>query len=382
MLLRMVALLFLSAGLLAACRDASVGQGAGPATPAYVWDWTRIADSSTTALTARFYNAGGRYFNADNAGNATFNYWPQAHALDVLTDAYLRTADARYPALMNDWMDGVRQKNGGSFLNEYYDDMAWNALAMLRAYDATNDRRWLDATLTVWTDIQGGWNAAQGGGIAWRKSQRDYKNTPANAPAAILAARLYQRLRRPADLDWALKIYDWQKRTLVDPASGLVYDGINRQGDGQIDLAWKFTYCQGVFIGAALELYRVTQQASYLGDATKTADFTLTDPSLNPGGLLRDEGGGDGGLFKGVFVRYFTQLALEPSVPAASRGRYAGFLRFNAETLWQRGTTRPALLFGTDWSRPPAGGRTDLTTQLSGATLLEAVALLKKNNAF
>lgn len=372
----MVWLATLLLSVLIGCKDPTVGQGAQPAGPAYVFDWPRIADTSTTALTTNFYNSAGRYFNADNAGNATFNYWPQAHALDVLVDAYGRTGDARYVAMMNDWFVGVPKQNGGSFLNEYYDDMGWNALAMLRAYDATKDQKWLDATLMVWADIKTGWNDAYSGGITWRKSQRDYKNTPASGPACILAARLYQRLNHPDDLAWANKIYDWLKATLVDAGSGLVYDGINRTGDGKIDLNWKFTYDQGLWIGAALELYRITKQSVYLNDAVRTANFTLADPTLNPSGVLRDEGGGDGGLFKGVFVRYFTQLTLDPDLPADTRTRYANFLKFNAETLWRSGTTRPAVLYGTNWTSKP-GTKTDLTTQLSGAMLMEAMALLK-----
>jgi len=42
---------------------------------------------------------------------------------------------------------------------------------------------------------------------------------------------------------------------MVDPATGFVWDGKNRTGDGHIDKDWEFTYCQGVFIGAGVELY-------------------------------------------------------------------------------------------------------------------------------
>ncbi|WP_083733022.1 glycoside hydrolase family 76 protein [Spirosoma montaniterrae] len=371
---------FLIICTLSNCKDPSVGQGALPPTPAYVFGWANIADSSTAVLNTAFWNAGSRYYNTDNRGDTQFQYWPQAHALDVLVDAYQRTSDARYVALMNDWFVGVNRANGNTFLNEYYDDMAWNALAMLRAYDATKDQKWLDATLRVWDDIKTGWNTSQGGGIAWRKGQRDYKNTPSNGPSAILAIRLYQRLKRPDDLAWANRIYDWLKRTLVDEQTGLVYDGINRTGNGQIDLNWKFTYCQGVWIGAGLELYRQTGNAVYLNDALKTANNALSDPGLTTGGLMRDEGEGDGGLFKGILVRYLTLLALEPDAPQTTRSRYVSYLKFNAETLWRNGTTRPALLFGPNWNAR-VGNRTELKTQLSGAMLMEAMALLKSRNA-
>jgi len=359
------------------CRDTSIGQGALAAAPPYVFNWTAIADSSTTALVQNFYNGAGRYFNTNNHGDTQFQYWPQAHTLDVLADAYVRTNDSRYVALMNDWFAGVNRANGNTFLNEYYDDMGWNALAMLRAYDATKDPKWLQATQTVWDEIKTGWNSSFGGGIAWRKSQRDYKNTPATAPACILAARLYQRLGRPADLEWANLLYDWLKANMVDAQTGLVYDGINRTGNGQLDLNWKFTYNQGLWIGAGYELYRITKNAAYLNDALRTANFTLGDGSLTTGGLLRDEGAGDGGLFKGVFVRYFALLAGEPDVTSNTRTRYVDFLTFNARTLWLRGTARPRISFGTNWSVPPTNGDTELKVQLSGAILLEAMTRMK-----
>ncbi|MBO0936978.1 glycoside hydrolase [Fibrella sp. HMF5335] len=370
-------LFLLALPLVMACKDNSIGQGAGPVTKPYVFNWTVIADSSSQALIQQFYNSGGRYFNETNSGSTKFNYWPQAHALDVLVDAYVRTKDNRYLSLMNDWYGGVPIKNGNTFLNEYYDDMDWNALATLRAYDATGDKKWLDVAQTLWDDIKLGWNDTMGGGIAWRKGQRYYKNTPANGPAIILAARLYQRLNRQTDLDWAKKIYDWQLKTLVDPATGFVYDGINSDNDGKTNTTWKFTYNQGLVIGAGLELYRATKNEAYLNDAIRTANFTLADPNLSGSGLLKDEGNGDGGLFKAVLVRYLTLLATEPAVPAATRTNYVNFLTTNAETLWRSGTQKPQVVFGPNWANRPTNGKAELTTQLSGATLLEAMTRLK-----
>lgn len=345
-------------------------------------DWEKAADSSTAALVEKFWNTSGSYFNDKNT-STVFHYWPQAHALDVLVDAYERTGKGEYKMLMDMWFTGVKQKNGNTFLNEFYDDMEWNALAMLRVYNATNDQKYKTAVDAVWADIKTGWNTTMGGGIAWRKSQLYYKNTPANAPAAILAARLYRKFGNASDLEWSKKIYNWLKEVLYNPSSGWVYDGINSDNDGKKNTTWKFTYNQGTFIGAALELYKITNDVTYLNDAIAAANFTLSDATLTnmTDNLLRDEGGGDGGLFKAVFVRYFTQLILADGMLSSDKKRYADFLKHNAQTLWNIGTDKSYLLYGSYWKNKP-GATTDLTIQLSGAMLMEASALLKKNGLY
>jgi len=42
---------------------------------------------------------------------------------------------------------------------------------------------------------------------------------------------------------------------------------------------------------------------------------------------------------------------------------------------------RPGYFYNSDWTTPPAG-ETDLTTELSGAMLMEGMAVMKKNNLF
>ena len=339
-------------------------------------DWAARADSAQAALTQRFWEPTQQYYLQDDAGTLSYNYWWQAHGLDVLLDGYQRTGQAAYPARMQQLQAGTKAQNHGTYLNEYYDDMQWQALACLRAFELTHDPAYKATAALLWADIKTGWNERQGGGIAWRKTQLDYKNTPANAPAAILAARFYLLDHRPDDLAWARKIYAWETKTLVDPATGLVWDGVNSKGDGQTNKEWHFTYNQGVYIGAGLALYRATGQRRYLADAIRTADYALQDPKLAPGGILRDESGRDGGLFKGILVRYLALLATEPAVGAADRARYVAFLRANGESLYQRATRRPQYLFSTNWTSPPAAA-VDASTQMSGVMLFEALAGLQ-----
>jgi len=341
--------------------------------------WAVRADSAQAALTQHFWDAAQHYYREDNLGKPAYNYWWQAHGLDVLSDGYQRTKKAAYLLPMQQLQAGTKAQNHGTYLNEYYDDMEWQALACLRAFELTRDPAYRATAALLWADIKTGWNEQQGGGIAWRKTQLAYKNTPANAPAAILATRFYLLDHRAEDLAWAQKIYAWEKKTLVDPATGLVWDGVNGKGDGQIDKKMRFTYNQGVYIGAGLALYLATRQGSYLADAERTAAYTLTDPILSPNGILRDEGGRDGGLFKGILVRYLTLLAIEPATSAASRASYVRLLAANGQSLCQRATRRPQYLFGTSWASLPTDP-VDASTEMSGVMLLEALADLQARN--
>lgn len=357
------------------CKEDPI-QPVDPQTPVVTYNWAATADSLQARTYTTFRSYDGQYFIQNNTGNTSFNYWWNAHALDVLADGYERTEDPVYAQRMKALLIGIQAKNNGQLPNEYYDDMEWLALASLRAYEATDDEAFLDAVNILWEDIKKGRNNSQGGGIAWRKSQLDYKNTPANAPAIILAVRLYRLQGKEEDLEIAKSLYSWLKSKLVDPATGIVWDGINREGNGQIDKSWLFTYNQGTFIGAAEELYQATGQQAYLADAVRTASATLNSPGLSPGGIMKNEEQGDGGLFKGILVRYLTQLIVQPDLAVADRNRYVRFLQHNAQTLYSRGISRPSLLVSPNWQTMP-GSTTDFSTQLSGLMLIEAMARLE-----
>jgi len=342
-----------------------------PPTPAEsVIDWNAAADSSSKSLVNSFWNGAGKYFNTNNTTNTTFQYWPNGHALDVLVDAYTRSNDAFYKNYIDQWYDGVKAKNGNTFHNDYYDDMEWNGIAMLRAYQATGDTRYKDGALQIWEWIKGGWTSDAGGGVLW-KAGGDTKNACSNGPACILAARLYQAFGDESNKEWALKIYNWEKTTLFNSNNGIVYDNIN-YNTGAIQ-TWIFTYNQGTFVGSAVELYKIFGEKAYLNDAALAADYTIS--TLVNNSVLKDEGTGDGGLFKGIFIRYFTELIQQDRLDAASKKKYIQFIQFNAETLWTKGTEKPAVLYGPNWSQKP-GAPVGVTEQLSGSMLIEAMALL------
>lgn len=377
--LKLIAFCILTVALLSSCLKEKEDTPPPPGTPGggnqISYEWDKIADSAQLSMNY-FWSASERVYLASNTSSGWGNYWPNAHALDILVDAYERTPSAAIKARMDDLMTGVRTKNGNTWLNYYYDDMEWMALAALRAYQLTGDNAYNDIVQTLWIDIKNGWSADLGGGIWWRKDNPS-KNTPSNMPAAILAARLYQEFGNANDLEWAKNIFTWQKNTLYENATGWVYDNIDKNGNK--NLTWKFTYNQGTFLGAALELFKITGNAQYKTDAITASDYAVGSGQLTSAGVLRDEGGGDGGLFKGVFVRYFTRLIIEGQLPDNKKQSYIAFLVKNGQSLWSKGTNKNLILFNTAWDRMP-GNSTDLTTQLSGVMLMESLATLKELN--
>jgi predicted alpha-1,6-mannanase (GH76 family) len=338
------------------------------------YNYNALADSLQQKTYNTYLSSNQNYFVQDDQGNATFNYWPNAHVLDVFVDGYLRTKDAVYVQRMKSLIVGIKAQNNNVYPNTFYDDMGWLALSSLRAYDATKDDAYTAVTNILWEDMKKGITDVQGGGMGWSKDRPNFKNTPANGPAIILASRLYRLNNKPEDLQVAKSLYSWLKSTLVEPGTFVIWDGINYDGTGVITKN-KYTYNAGLFIGAALELYKATNERAYLDDAVKTANKSITDIDLAPGGILKDEGQGDGGLFKGVYIRYLTLLVNEPGVSASDRDKYLSFLKFNAQSLYRQGISRPALTISSAWNKT-AQGTTDLTTQLSGMMLIEAAAQL------
>lgn len=351
----------------------------------YNIDWTSAADSSSSSFANVYWNSTKHHFNNDNLGAVgQYDYWPEAHGLDVLVDAYERTKNDVYKQRIDDFYEGVKAKNGGDFYNNYYDDMGWHGMAHLRALEATGDTRYEQSAKDLWTWITAGWNENDGGGIPWNHEDTKEgisKGIPSNGPAAIIAARRWQKygeaevINGHNNLEWLSMIYNWMKENRVVQQSGRVFENINdKNGD--------WTYNAGTYMGAALAYYEITGNKVYLNDAIKTADWatsTLVNANNKVMSDWAEQEDHDVNLFKGVLVRYLTQLIRNEDVPETTRKRYVGFLKNSAQILWTTGTAKnPVILFGYHWWEAPVSGKAGLRAELSGCMLMESMALLDK----
>ena len=150
-ILHKIIVCFLLAGTLfaGACKKSDSEPVEPEVTPPVVYEWAKWADSSQNALNMQYWSVNEKYYNQDNNGHTGFNYWWNAHALDVLVDGYNRTRSPAYIAKMDALLDGMYKKNGNKWTNNFYDDMEWMALACLRAYDATGDIKYKKPCRTV-----------------------------------------------------------------------------------------------------------------------------------------------------------------------------------------------------------------------------------------
>ena len=338
--------------------------------------WKKVANKSTIAFVKHFWNKEEKYFNnimGEDTPEDDWGYWPQAHAMDIVIDAYVRSGDKAWLTYFDAWYTGVKKKSGGSYYNDFVDDMEWICLTMIRLYEHSGDKKFINTAEDLWRVIKSNWNEQySGGGIAWKQSQPASKNSCSNGPAGIIAARLYQLNGKKAeDLEWAKKIYEWQTEKLVGP-DGKVYDHITNHETGE-RMDWIFTYNQGTYMGMAHELYNITGDKQYLEQAKKAANYCITNLIDKNNNILKDEGsGGDGALFKAVFVRYFVKLVLEEDLTVPERRRYTDFFNNNAKVLHEQGTGED-YMYGGNWARPGHSG-CDLNAQTSACAMIEAKA--------
>ena len=319
----------------------------------------------------------------------TWHYWWQAHLLDCLLDAQLRDPQPDRRTRINRQVRSHRVRNNFRWTNSYYDDMAWLALALERAARIAGVER--RRALPKLTDqFVNAWVPEDGGGIPWRK-QDQFFNAPANGPAGIFLARYGDRLKR------AEQMGDWIDRTLIDPETHLVFDGIK---GGSLVRA-QYTYCQGVVLGLETELAARTGAEARTRHAARVHRLVAAvSEEMAPSGVLKGAGGGDGGLFGGITARYLalvaTTLPGDSADDAVARDTARTIVLASAKSAWDYRQTVDGLpLFGAFWDRdaelPPqkseagqeaqfvAGAvnaseiaERDLSVQLSGWMLMEA----------
>jgi predicted alpha-1,6-mannanase (GH76 family) len=313
--------------------------------------------------------------------------WAQAHLIDCLVDAQQRYPNAARVTTLTRIVRSVRLRNGRKWTGDDFGDAAWLGMALLRASEVVPVD---DADTEIAHRLRDGWSDHAGGGI-WTRAGEDFKSVRANGPATILLTRMGDRI----DLQRARAMAEWMEDNLLDENTGLLWVGLHVNRDGEVREMVKeaYTYTQGVFLGACLEL-------AAAGDPVwaERAERTVIAVSehLANNGVLRGHGGGDGGLYAGILARYLALAALRlPALTGASVTAMAAsqiaerLVLTSAAAAWRnRAVARGGPLYGPDWTLPARVPRSprhgiperELSAQLGGWMILEAAALLERSH--
>jgi len=310
----------------------------------------RRADDALQGFLLDFWRQDLGYLEHEHPGaSGPTGYWTFAQGFDALLDGVERTEGKRYAGLIETFHAA---QDARGWIVSYYDDEAWMGLALLRAHDLTGDRKYLDRAVSLYTDVEQAWDetccGSNPGGIWWDKAHTQ-KATASNAAPVILAVRLHERTGVAARLAFARKVYDHWMEVMVNPSTFQVTDHIEPDGT---KVFWRFSYNEGLMVGASVELYRATGEAEYLQNAHRFASFILGNETKSSqfGSVLHDgtasQCGGDCHMFKGPAYRYL--LLLHEVSPRAT---YASLLSASANAIWSLARSEEGL-FGVDWTGP------------------------------
>jgi predicted alpha-1,6-mannanase (GH76 family) len=330
------------------------------------------ADAAYTAFNRAFLQVtGGKgYYRMSTAGgNVTF--YKQVELIEMAEDAWQRSHDVRYQRLMLQLIGGLQRQSAtlDAWLSHTNDDVLWAAIMLLRAYQITGDRSYVTRARQAFDAIYARAYSADMGGGLWGSARHVAKNTCVALPASVVASMLYQDLHQPSYRTKAVQLYAWVRKNLYDAQTGAVFDKLIPQpgvGVGIDRTTW--TYNQGIFIGAADLLHRITGKQSYYQDAVRTLAFTRAHLTQN--GILRSEVAPgspltvSSGGYKGVFVRWAAMFVKRYKVKG-----YGAWLSENAAEALKHANA--AGLMDEDWAQQTGAG------PLSAFSCSSAVVLLQ-----
>ena len=310
------------------------------------------ADQALQSFLLKFWNGGQQYLrNKFPSDSSLTGYWTYANGWDAVMDGVERTGGAQYAGFIESLYLGQNQRG---WTNNYYDDECWMTLALIRAYDLTTNVVYLNQAMALYADVQGGWDStccgATVGGLWWDKTHTQ-KATAANAGAALAGARLYQRTTNAAYLSFAQQVYSFWWNNMVNLSTYQVCDHIDTAGN---KVWWKFTYNEGLMIGASVELNEATGNATYLANAHNIANFMVNNeitPTVYGNALYDGDNSGCGGdchQFKNPGYRYLMRLYRKNTTKTA----YYNVLKASADAIWNSARETTNTIFAVNWAGP------------------------------
>lgn len=372
---------------LAVCLVPAAAHAAPTAEPAAK---ASVPSASTSVGRARV--AADVLMNSYDPDKAWFpsSWWNSAVALQTIGDYMQRTGDKRYLAQLDNTFVKDQgtfpagQLSGdpllGNFTSRAIDDSEWWGLTWVEAYDLTGQKKYLDMSIKIADYVYGYWDPSTCGGGVWWNAEKTYKNAVTNGLWIRLTAELHNRIH--GDKLWlgrSTTAWNWYVNSGLINSDYLVNDGLNSDCTNNGQTVW--SYNQGLAIGAGLEVYRETKNPQVLAEVRKLANAAMTSSSLTSNGILTESCDAldrtcddNGKQFKGIFMRYWTDLVDTTHDPA-----YTAFLDTQANSIWNDDRDAANRL-GTRWSGATSDDHPnvfDWRTQASALSALIGVIPVK-----
>lgn len=264
-------------------------------------------------------------------------WWTHANIMEALID-YNRLTGKDFSKELNIIykrnLYGLRVK----FISpNAYDDDQWWALAWLKAYDATGNKKYLAISEGIFKHmVKKSWDTDCGGGLKW-KLFHYYKNSVTNELFLVLAARLALITNNPEKkkyyTDWALKEWNWFSHSPMYNDTLWIADGLEKDCSCHYSNKTEgtYTYTQGLVLGGLTYLYKLTNNKQYLNIGKKLAHASMKNFS-NSNGILtetQDTPNFDNVQFKGIYMRYLALINTELHDEVVRE-----YILHNADHLW------------------------------------------------
>lgn len=121
------------------------------------------------------------------------------------------------------------------------------------------------------------WDSKCGGGLYWSRNQAKsagYKSTITNVQQMLLGAQLTDVTKDQTYVKNADQVFQWLKSAGLLTADGSLYDGIDAAENCKISRPL-YSYNAGLLLGAFGWMYKVTNQQSYIQEASTVLKQTL-----------------------------------------------------------------------------------------------------------
>lgn len=323
-----------------------------------------------------------QWYTPQNGLYHTTGWWNSANAITALANYSRMSHSKKYLPVFANTLHAAQTGHGGypGFINAYYDDEGWWALAWIDVYDLTGKSEYLQAAASIFDDMQKGWDTNScGGGVYWNKKSKG-KNAVENELFLDVAASLANRTTTPGErqkyLAWAQKEWVWFRDSGMINGEHLINDGLKSSDPAHCtnNGGNTWTYNQGVILGALVELNRAEPDPA-LTETAKAIALSAIQHLTDAHGVLHESNdahtGGDVPQFKGIFSRNL--MLLNNAFPDR---RYRAFARTNAQSIWSKDRDA-ANHFGFWWAGP--FDMPDASRQSSALDALTAAAILDSN---